>query len=226
MKHRMADSPGFTLLEVLVAVAVSAMVLMTLLTSFNTFLTSAQEVEQDIDLMERLQPGLRVMTADLRQVFILQPPRYHPPKFNDDPDPYRFQGDETAVDGRVFSRLAFTSTNHLIPGEHPVYGVARIDYYVHSYGGRFDLHRSDRLLPLETDLDPCRDPVLVEDIRTFSLAFSGENGEDSQAWDSDSEEYEFSVPFRVTLTVETGTDESKEMLTGSVILPVSRQVSQ
>jgi type II secretion system protein J len=222
----MADPPGFTLLEVLVAVAVSATLLMTLLTAFNTFLISAQEVEQDIDLIERLQPGLRVMTADLEQVFVLQPPRYHPPEFNDDPDPYRFQADETAVDGRVFSRLGFASVNHLISGEHPVYGVSRIDYYVYRHGERYDLHRSDRVYPVDRDIDPCRDPVLFKDIQTFSLTFSGENGEDYREWNSDSKDYDSSVPFRVTIRVETGTDDPEEMVIGSVILPVSRLVSQ
>jgi len=226
VRHRMADSPGFTLLEILVAVAISATVLVTLYTSFDTFMTSAQQVEHHIDLMERHRPGFRVMTADLEQVFILQPPRYQPPKFNDEPDPYRFQAGETGMDGRIFSRLGFATANHLVSAEHPVYGVARIDYYVYRHGDRFDLHRSDRLFPVDGDPDPCRDPVLVKDVQAFSLTFTDKNGEDYQEWDSESKEFEFSVPVRVTITVETGPDDDKEMVTGSVTLPVTRRVSQ
>jgi general secretion pathway protein J len=226
MKCRMTDPRGFTLLEILVAMAVFTTILITLFTVFNTFLTSAQQVEQDIDLQERHQPGLMVMTADLEQVFILQPPRYRPPQFNDEPDPYRFEAKEINVDGRIFSHLGFATVNHLVSGENPVYGAARIEYYVYRHGDRFDLHRSDRRFPLDRDPDPCRDPVLVRNIQVFSLMFTNENGEDDREWDSDSKDFGYSLPLRVTITVETAHDEGKEIIGTSVSLPVSRQVGQ
>jgi type II secretion system protein J len=232
MTRPVTDQKGFTLVEILVALAVSATVLVTLFTAFRTFSTSAAAVRRDIEHQGETRPGLTVMMADLEQVFIIQPPRYQKPAIDDDPDIYRFEVQKSTVDGRIFSRVGFASRNHLFTGKDPGGRVVKIDYYVHRNGDRFDLHRServidrpDRVIPFETRTDPCLDPVLFKNIQAFVVTCTDENKEEHRTWSSDDNAPEFTLPVRVTLAVEAAPKAGGQVITTAVALPVSRQVT-
>jgi general secretion pathway protein J len=224
-KESAPDMKGFTLLEILVAMVVFSVIMVTLFSSVNTFLHSADQVKTELSVESRFNAGLQALTADLEQTFVLQTPRYRRPGFNDDPDPYRFTGAQEHVDGTLFSRLAFASTHHLRPANDHRHGVARITYYVHPRGDDFNLHRSDTLFPFDTEVNPCTDPILVQHIQTFSITYTDRQGEAHDTWDSDRRAFEFGFPARVSLVIELSPEKSGRQIRTGIFLPVSRTVA-
>jgi len=218
---------GFTLLEILVAMAIFSITLATLYATFRSFLTSADLVTHDIRRQEQFRLGLQAMRADLEQIFLPQPPRYNPPGFNEDPDIFRFVAEEISVGGSLFSHLQFASRNHLETGPGAIPGAAKIHYYVHRHGNRFDLHRSDKAFVSENEPNPCTDPVLVKDIHTFSLTFTDSRGIEHKTWDSDGEPFSYTVPTRVTIEIQiAGEDDAGHQIKTAFFLPVSRKVTK
>ncbi len=221
------EKNGFTLLEILVAMVIFSITLTTLYATFRSFLTSADLVTHDIRRQEQFRLGLQAMRADLEMIILPRPPRYHPPGFNEDPDIFRFAAAETNVGGSFFSQLQFASLNHLETGPGAIPGAARIHYYVHRNGNRFDLHRSDRTFVSENGPDPCTDPVLVKDIHTFSLTFTDSRGTEHNTWDSDADTFEFTIPTQVIIAIQTaGQDDAGHKIRTAFFLPVSRKVEK
>jgi prepilin-type N-terminal cleavage/methylation domain-containing protein len=224
----MADlkTQGFTLLEILVAMTIFSVTLLTLFSTFRTVATSSARMKTDILFQEKIQQCMQVMMADIEQIRMSHPPKYHPPEFNQAPDLYRFSGTETAIDGMIFSHLAFAGLNHLDLGPGHIHGTARIHYYVHRHENRFDLHRFDSSFLSDTAPDPCRDPVLFKDIHTFSLTFTGIDGTDHTIWDSESARFDHTFPARITIAVKPAGDDTIEPLKVTMLVPVSRQVKK
>lgn len=215
------DAKGFTLVEILVAMVIFSITLLTLFSSFRAFLTSGSLMSDEITQTEQLRLGLKRIVRDLEYIFIIEPPRYSKPSFNSDPDEYRFQASQSQVKGNPFSQLSFTSLNHARIGLDPGDGVARIEYYVHDHGDRFDLRRSDRLPPYPDAGDPCSDPILFKDITEFTLTYEDLAGEESDTWDSESEAVHFMFPARVKIRV--GLKAGSRVMETAVTLPVNRK---
>jgi hypothetical protein len=97
---------------------------------------------------------------------------------------------------------------------------------VHPQGIFFNLHRSDRLFPYETEIDPCTDPILARHIHGFTLTFLDHQGEEHDSWDSDAESFDFALPARVTISLQMAPEPSGRQLNTGIALPVSRRVSQ
>lgn len=217
---------GFTLLEILVAMTIFSITLLTLFSTFRTVSTSSDRVKNDIQQREQIQQCLEIIMADLDQIYLPRPPRYHPPDFNQVPDLYRFLGTETAIDGIFFSHLQFAGLNHLDLGPGHIHGIGRIQYYVHRQEDHFDLHRFDSTFLSDTAPDPCMDPVLMKNIHTFSLTFTDIDGTDHTVWDSESDQFDHSFPARITITLNPVGDEIQNPLQATMLLPVSRQVKK
>jgi len=224
----MTDSArhGFTLLEMLVAMTVFSIIVLTLFSTFRTFLSSSDLVNREIRRQERFQQGLQVITADLEQIFLPRLPRYHPPDFNETLDRFRFTATETRVDGQVFPQLQFASLNQLDLGPGYIHGVGRISYYIHGNGNRYDLHRSDRTFLTDHEPDPCTDPILIRDIRSFSLTFTDRQGNQHATWDSESRFFEYTVPAWITIDIMTAAEGDRAPVTTAVSIPVIRQVEE
>jgi prepilin-type N-terminal cleavage/methylation domain-containing protein len=217
---------GFTLLEILVAMTILSITLLTLLSTFRTISTSSERIKNEIRRYERIRQCLDVMTADLEQIYLPRPPRYHPPDFNQPPDPYRFLGTEDGIDGAFFAHLQFPSLNHMDLGPGYIHGAGRIHYYVHRHENRFDLHRFDSTFLSDAAPDPCIDPVLIKDIHAFSLTFTDGEGTDSSTWDSESDRFDHTFPSRITISLTPAEEVTSEPIQTTVLLPVSRQVKQ
>ncbi|MCP3940078.1 MAG: prepilin-type N-terminal cleavage/methylation domain-containing protein [Desulfobacteraceae bacterium] len=218
-----ADSHGFTLLELLVAMVIFGIIMLTLFLSFNSFLSSGNRIKNEVIRSQRIQFGMRTIVSDLNNLFILQFPRYHKPEFDSEPDLYRFVGDHSDSGGGRFSRLDFSSLNHLGLGADPGKGVAQIVYYVHKHGTLFDLHRSDRLLPYPEEVDPCSDPILFKDIAGFKLIYTDVKGDEYDTWDSESKDTDYIFPARVDIRIELKRKTGVQVIETAVILPVNRE---
>jgi prepilin-type N-terminal cleavage/methylation domain-containing protein len=217
---------GFTLLEVLVAMTIFSVTMLALFSTFRTVSTSSDRLRNDIRYHERIQQCIQIITADLEQIYLSRPPRYHPPDINQLPDPYRFKGSEAGIDGLFFSQLEFASLNHLDLGPGYIHGAGRLHYYVHRHGNRFDLHRFDGTFVSDSSPDPCADPVLLKDIGTFSLTFTDLEGTDHSEWDSESDRFDHTVPNRISIAVALAQERTGETVRITIPLPVTREVKK
>lgn len=235
MKLRMAPinkTTGFTLVEILVALALFSGLMLVLFSAFNAFTASGAMIRERRDFGRASGPGIRVITADLEQAYVLQPPQFQNPESDDAAGrqaPYRFTGGRDQVEGRPVSFLSFASLSRAQPslpaGNTP--GITRLDYYVHARGDRLCLHRADRpafLFEEDREPAPCTDPILAVNIRGFSLIFVDKDGEEHEAWDSWDEDHQFTLPARVEIRLTLGDEETE---TGaSVFLPVNREAAK
>jgi general secretion pathway protein J len=235
MKNRevLDNEKGFTLVEVLVAMAIFPLVLLTLFSSFDAFMASSRIIKDRQTSGLAAEPGLKIMAADLMQVLAPQVPQYVKPDLRGDSydrqDRFRFFAGETSAGGKQFSTLSFTSLSPIqltrpLQGQKP--GVTRITYYVHVNDDRLDLHRADRPLFLDGDkmnTMPCTDPVLIRDIHSFDLIYYDAK-EEYTVWDSEDETFEYALPARVTIRIGLkGDDQDIET---SVLIPITRRVLQ
>ena len=218
---------GFTLLEVLVALAAASIIFAVLFGSIRTLLFSNELISNNKPSLKAAQICLHRMVKDLRAIYIQHPPLFTPPSAREgDPDPYRVTGDETAVDGTQFPRLRFTSTSHVAMGEAPRKGVAEIVYYVKRFDETgFALHRSDTLYPYDENREPKPiDPILCAPLQSLKLTYFDSEGDAHSQWDSESEDMAFATPRAVEIVIALGPDKSvADVFQTRVQLPMWRE---
>ncbi len=213
MRTHKTDIQGFTLVEVLVALAIFSVLMVTLFSSFNAFTAASKRIMEYEQNAVGEGPGMAIIVEDLEQAVVFQPG--HPITATVDQDNRRsqfsFLSTPDQTDGRSFSRLTFASMSPVqfrnLPG-HPK-GITVLTYYLYAHDDRVDLHRSD--IPAYIwDVavpDPCIDPVVFRDVLEFQVTFFDREGNEHDQWDSQDEDYEYTLPVRavITITLEDGT---------------------
>lgn len=225
---------GFTLIEMLVAMALLSLVLMTLFSAFSALSASSRRLAGHITREESTHTGLNAMIADLEQVFIPDAPRYRHRGLTFEADPYRFEGKQISLGGRSFSTLSFTSVNRAPIGAAPFRGIARITYYVHRSNGRLDLHRADRAWPFDDPPDPCADPILIPGISGFSLTYAAKDPTELdrtdkdqtelRTWDPDPASSLPALPEQVAIEIAYEENGRTKTLETAVVLPAAGRV--
>lgn len=219
--------PGFTLLEILVAVFIFAIVMTTLFSSFGSFITTGRALTESVEIQESLRCPMGVMETDLMSVVVRQPPQYKKNQSNAKADEFRMSGEVVSVEGQTFSTLMFASLNHIPPGGSLAAGVARIRYHVRANpDGGYDLCRSDNLRPFPDALSLACDPVLFRNVRGFSVTFFDEDGKDSTHWDSESRETGYAFPVALGLDITIKTYSGEQTIRTRFPLTVGRRVEE
>jgi len=217
-------SGGFTLLEVLVAVFIFAIVVTTIFGSFNLVIGNAGEIEKNTNLYEIGKNCLNRIQSDIHSLFIPLVPLYTPPEFNEDPNPYRFFGEKTTIDGIDFPRLQFAADAHLPFEGNTRTGMARIVYYVQKdLSDQYVLRRSDTLFPNEYFEENPNDPVICDNLRELSFTYYNKEGETFDYWDSDSEEFGYASPRGLKIVLKTGNEDNPITLETMISIPVYRE---
>jgi len=214
---------GFTLVEILVTLAIFAIIATTIFGSFNMVFTSSEPIYEAIADYEMAKNCLNRMILDLQSIHVAMPPVYTRPDIDDPPDHYRIAGDKTYSGSDSFARLRFTSLSHISFGENSQGGIAQIVYYVQESDERlYVLRRSDSLYPYKPVEEIANDPILCERIK--SLTFTYYDNEDSpfEIWDSDSEDFGYATPRSIGIALELGNDPDPRLFETMVTLPVRR----
>jgi len=215
---------GFTLMEILIAVVIFAIVMTVLFSTFKSFVVSGQAVKNEIEWAQKVRTSLSVITRDLQSVFIMQPPRYRKPSFNASPDPYMFYAEPAMVSGVEFSRLMFASLGHISFGEPVEKGPARIIYYVRLNREQgFDLCRSDSVRPFPDFDDVTCDPVLFRNITGFEISFADQDRDMHTYWNSDSAEFDYTFPLSVTIKIKSNYEGKQMVEITEISLPAERE---
>lgn len=226
MKNRpdICRNRGFTLLEIMIAILIFAVVISALFSSFKAFVTTSDKVRSDVAFNENVRDVLKRIRSDLGAVFILQEPRYRKPAFDSDPDPFRFLGKEETVGDLQASTLRFASLAHAGLGSDNRPGVARVGYYVKpGRNGSYDLFRADALYPFPEELESCRDPLLCRNISGFEVLYTDAEGEEHRTWDSDAKEFDYSFPSGIHLKISLVSDRGNQVFDTFIGLASGRQ---
>jgi general secretion pathway protein J len=216
---------GFTLLEILIAITIFAVLVTTIFGSFNTVFGNIGAIETYMDTYDMAQSCFKRMVTDLQSMHIAQPPAFAPSRDDAGPDPYRIVGDTTYLDNTDYGRLRFASLAHVPLGKQKRSGIAEIIYYVEpETDGSLVLRRSDRLDPTEAAPETSiKDPILCEKIRALSFAFIDADGEARETWDSDSEDFDYETPQAVRIRMEIGSEDMTHLFETTVMLPQVRK---
>ena len=216
---------GFTLVEILIAIFIFAVVVATVFGSFNFVFGNVNTIEEGMDAYEMARDSFNRMAVDLQALHVTMQPAYRPPSERDgESDPFRLVGEATNSEGVDFGRLRFTSRAHLPMGKDRRSGIAEIIYYVELQSdGSHVLKRSDRLDFMDEDTEESNDPILCENVTGLTFTYIDDEGEEVDTWDSDSEEYSYATPRAIRIQLQIGTAETSHFLQTMVALPQYRE---
>ncbi|MFO7839689.1 MAG: prepilin-type N-terminal cleavage/methylation domain-containing protein [Desulfosalsimonadaceae bacterium] len=224
-----AEEKGFTLLEILVAIFIFAVVMTTIYASFNAVVSKNEAVRQGRGLYDMGRNCLERMAEDFSAIYVEQPPLYEPPDYNDPDDPYRFVAEEEIEASETFSRVRFAADAHLPMGGETEDGLAEIVYYVEKSGQEqsgFVLRRSDTVFAYDAEEfrdEQAADPVVCKNVQKFSLIFLDKDGEETSDWDSGENMGKYATPRAVKIELELAEGAAARAFHTAVTIPVYRE---
>ncbi|MBM9536053.1 prepilin-type N-terminal cleavage/methylation domain-containing protein [Desulfobulbus alkaliphilus] len=211
---------GFTILEILLAIAVLGMVVTMLSLSLTATLRVIDGTEQQEEVFHQAQTALRRLSEDLAGA------APHPDM--------GFSGMLSDKNGHSADTLAFVSTAHLIfnPDTHKG-GPAAIIYSVRTGEGdsrRLQLLRGDTILLPGSDVHTGTGEqgmyLLADNLRAVRFRYFDRQGQEFDSWNGegrlDEEQLPLPVPAAVSCTLEFWLDpdrQSAQTFTTTVLIP-------
>ena len=184
---------GFTLLEILIAMFIFAIVLSTIYTSYTGTFRIVNETESQADIYGMARIALERMLEDLESAT------------SESDEDSAFVGEDTEIKGRNADSLRFISRAHLVFSEQEqASGTAEIAYYVQEddEGEGFVLYRTDRPAFQEKPEEGTGGLVLCDSLVSVDFTYYDDEGEEHDNWDSTSEEFKDKIPKMVSIKLE------------------------
>lgn len=214
---------GFTLMEILLAFLILAIVMSAILGSFEAVFSTTDTLENSSTYYDMAKNCLQRMSLDLDSLYVTQPPLYKKPEFDDPPDSYRLVGTNADIGGTGFASLRFTSRAHIPLDNSSRDGIAEIVYYVQAKtDGQLVLRRADHLFPYPPFEEKGGDPVLCRYVKSLAFKYYNAEGEESEEWNSDSDQYNHATPTAIGIQLEIGTESGSYTFETTVRLAVHR----
>lgn len=225
---RQKPDRGFTLMEILVATAILAIVVTTVLASFNSVFSTTAVLDESADIYEMAKNCLKRMVLDLESIHISQRPLYRPPELDQPPDPYRFVATAEDAGGTGFAQnLRFASRAHIRLENNSREGIAEVIYYVKAGDdGQLTLKRADNLYPYPEFAEKGSDPTLCRYVKTLSFKFYDQDGNEFDIWDSDADEFGYATPQAIAIKLELTKNAASQTFETMVSLPISREKAE
>jgi len=204
---------GFTLLEILIAIAILALVVSSLYGAYSGTLDTTEMVEsvRDVDQVARL--ALMQMVDDFKCLY------YQKAGEEDKESPYSFGGVAEA-EGEGGAIVAFATTSRLDFGmTFPSQRINRVSYVLEKQPDNEKLYRLVRKEVPFADLSGEGQEILVEiadGVESLSLTYFSENGQQLSQWDSKAEGL---LPRLVRIRLRMAGDKSRVFYTSVAIRP-------
>jgi len=208
------NRPGFTLLEILIALFIFGLVLSTIYASYTGTLRIVNETEYQADVYGMARIALERIYEDLESVY-LPPPEALPEESEPEPESelesvekttplFQFVGARTEVDGTRADTLRFASRAHPVFGAaEPPGGIAEIGYYTEGKEGEEGL-----VLFRSGDVgfgfghgeeDSTGALILCEGLQSLTFTYYDAAGDEYEDWDSMAEESGGTIPRKVSI---------------------------
>lgn len=175
-----SDRRGFTLLEILVAVALLSVILAAVYSTFHLSHRAMEGMDESLLALQESRTVMDVLARELESASF-DPVRKHMSFTLEDRDLY----------GKQASRLSFTTLSPIVPG------LSLVSYYVEEKDGRQVLFKKIRPAHLKNDTAGAE---LIEGIDSFSVEVQ-EAGKWVKTWDT-TEIGRGPLEIRVTLTMK------------------------
>jgi len=204
---------GFTLLEILIAVFLFAIVMSTMFGAYINVFQTIKSTEDDARIYKMARKCMERILMDLESIYVSTPPVWKEPKIGDaeeDDDPYKIVSSSESIQGGSFTSLQFATWAHVPKyGEERKAGIAHIIYYPEVLDEEEDiefenvvLKRADRTF-FETDFERKKSDVTIcEWVKSFQLEFFDEEDEGHDQWDSQSDSYDYATPKAIRVRLE------------------------
>lgn len=197
---------GFTLLEILIAIAILALVVSSLYGAYSGTMQTTEMVESARDIDQAARLALMQMVDDFSSLY------YKKAEKENEDSPFRFQG---GMDGESEREtvVQFASTAHLgFDGSFPNLRINRVSYVLEKQA---DNQRNYRLVRMElpfVDLSGEREETAVEladTVESLTITYLNEDGEALSQWDSKAEETDGTLPRLVNIRLQLAGEKSR-----------------
>lgn len=197
---------GFTLLEVLIAMFIFAVVISTLYTAYTGTFRNIERTESEADLYQMARIVLERMTEDLESVYMVSQKKASEGEEEVADQPARFVGTSSEVDGRRMDTLRFASKAHIFFNEdEPYAGTAEIVYYVRENSeevGGYTLYRSDKANFGQDEEEGTGGWILCDRLHAIQFIYYDQEGGAYDGWDSTEERFKDKLPSGVSIVLE------------------------
>ena len=216
-----AQPSGFTLLEILLALAILALVLSSLFSAYSETITATELVEASREVDQAARLTLAQMADDLKSLYQQEV------KGDPKDSPYRFQGGSEASDEEAVEILNFASTAHLgFDPAGPSMSVNRIAYVLKKSGEGeqyFQLSRRERPFADFQGQGGETEVELADNVEELTVTYGDDAGTTLTEWDSASPEHGGRPPrlVQIRLKVAAGTSGGSRTFT-AVVAPMAR----
>jgi type II secretion system protein J len=222
MKLYKGKPNGFTLLEILVSIAIFAAIVSVLYPSYTGTFRNIEYTESEAKIYRMARVALERITRDIKAAYI-------PSWVNEDRDEWiqetGFLGEDEDINGRDADSLRFFCRKHLSFKEDDMPGNAFISYYIkESRDENFALYRSDTHEFADPPQEKTGGLILCEGVYSLQFTYFDENGESYHNWDASSDRFKNRLPVMVSIKLEFtyGADaESVIKFMTSVSLPMA-----
>ena len=222
----MKRSSGFTLLEIVIAIAILAVVLSSLYGAYISSVEATERVENARGVEQAARLALLQMADDFKSLY------YEEVKGDLEASPYRLvSGDmEAGEDARTI--VEFASTSHLgFDVTFPNPSVNRVLYLLEEQPEEGQQHRLVRRERPAAQLSGGVEEtslVLVEGVEELALEYLDAEGQVASEWDSSTSETGDSLPrlVRIRLQIATSKSGDSRLYTMSAALPVWEEEPQ
>jgi len=196
-------SRGFTLLEILIAISILAIVLTTVYAAYTGTLRIVRDTEYGDDIYSMARVTLKRMTDDLESICTYK-------------ESFKFISSQNQFDDQKFTDISFLSSAHVSFDDTPSAGNARIGYFIRKESDTEDyvLIRRDELFRGEegelTDIDGDEGYIICDYVQSVTYTFYDEKGNEYETWDSGSDTTKDKAPTLVSIDLNLTNPDDKD----------------
>lgn len=219
-RHSPVRPNGFTLIEVLLAIAIFAVIIASLFSSYTGSLRIMKAAEPQADLYRKARVTLNRISDDLESAYYLagKENRQEPDNL------LRFEGTNEMVDLMDADTLSFISRAHIsFDDDRVVVGVTVVSYYVAEADAGLVLFRSDTPAYSAQPDENTGGLVLCDGLAGINFTYFDAAGEPYDSWSISDEARDGKIPSRVAIQIWLKGESQQAPVTFStaVALPIN-----
>ena len=224
---------GFTLLEILVAVFILAIIISIIFSSYTGTFRITEETEFQAKIYQMARIALERIQEDLECGSPLSkgaPAEIEGSPSEDAAMSAGFLGENEEIDGRYADSLTFLSTKHILMGKEDRHsGLTRIAFYVieNNDGESFTLYRSETLEFVNAPEEKTGGVILCDGLFSVNFVYYNSDGDQYDGWDTSEDEFMGKLPARVSIQLEFLNGPHSETplkFSTGVALPMARDI--